>query len=192
MGMMIDPRTRGLTAAVSGLTAAGWFAWARSGESAFVNPISEVGAAAGLLIALVGLIFAAAPYDAPYARAAAAPRRRAIRIGVAVTVPVIAGAGVLAVVGADQWVPAWVCAGMGLFILASAGVVETHFLTVIGVAVTASAILAVIVGAETTLVPAVVAGLGAGTCLLVAAAGSLAAASAGSRRAGERARREPA
>jgi hypothetical protein len=190
MGMTIDPRTRGLTAAVDGVCAVGWFVWARSGESASVDLISEVGAAAGFVIALVGLMFAAARYDAP-AAAAAAPRRRTIRIGVAVAVPVIAGWGVLAAVGADQWAPVWVCAGMGLFILASAGVVETPFLTAIGVAVTASALLAVIVAAETTLAPATVAGVGAGTCLLVAAAGSLAAASAGSRRTGRRARREP-
>jgi len=192
MGMTIDPRTRGLSAAVTGACAAGWFAWARSGESDSANLISEVGAVAGVVIALAGLTFAAARYAAPHAAAAAAPRRRAIRIGVSVAVPVIAGVGVLAAVGAEQWVPVWVCAGMGLFILASAGVVETPFLTAIGVAVTASALLAVIVAAETTLAPVIVAGLGAGTCLLVAAAGSLAAAAAASRRTGGRARREPA
>jgi hypothetical protein len=169
----------------------GWFVWARSGESVSADLISEVGAVAGLVIVGVGLTFAAARHEAPSAPAAAAPRRRVIRIGVAVAVPVIAGLGVLAAVGADQWAPVWVCAGMGLFILASASVVETPFLTAIGVAVTASALLAVIVAAETTLAPATVAGVGAGTCLLVAAAGSLAAASAGSRRTGRRVRREP-
>ena len=188
--MMIDPRTRGLTAAVDGVCAAGWFAWARSGGPASANLISEVGAAAALLIALIGLTFAAGRYQGPRAPAAAARRRRAIRIGVAVAVPVFAGAGVLAAVAAAQWVPVWVCAGVGLFILASAGVVETPFLKGIGLAVTASAVLAVIVGAETTLAPVIVAGMGAGTCLLVAAAGSLAAASAGSWRAGRRVHRE--
>ena len=178
MGMPIDPRTRGLTAAIDGVCAAGWFAWARSDATASASLVTEVAAAAALLVAVTGLTFAAARYDPPSDLASAARRRRTIRIGVAVAVPVIAGVAVLAVIGASQWIPVWVCAGLGLFIVASAGVVETPFLTAIGVAVTASAVLAVIVGVETTLAPVIVAGLGAGTCLLVTAVGSLAAASA--------------
>ena len=71
MGMPIDPRTRGLTATVNGLCAAGWFAWARSDATASANLVSEVAAAAALLVALTGLTFAAARYDPPSAVATA-------------------------------------------------------------------------------------------------------------------------
>jgi hypothetical protein len=174
--MTTTARTRALTAAIEGLLASMWFAWARADAPSSARLALEVGGVVALLVAVAGLAVAASR-DGPAAPAwDAAVRRRYNRIVASELVLLGAGAAVLAAVGLGSWIAAWLCAGVGLHFLPASRAFATPFLALVGVAITGAAVAAVGVGLETTLAPAVIAGSGAGVCLLVAALGSLAGA----------------
>ncbi len=171
--MMTTARTRALTATIEGLLASMWFAWARAEAPSSAQLALAVGGVVGLLVATAGLAVAASR-DGPAAPAwDAAVRRRYNRIVASELMLLGAGAAVLAAVGLASWIAVWLCAGVGLHFLPASRAFGTPFLALVGVAITATAVAAVAAGLETTLAPSVVAGSGAGVCLLVAAFGSL-------------------
>ncbi len=174
--MMTTARMRALTAAIEGLLASMWFAWARADAPSSTTLALEIGGVLALLVAVAGIAVAASR-DGPAAPAwDAAVRRRYNRIVASEVVLLGAGAGVLAAVGLASWIAPWVCAGVGIHFLPASRAFATPFLALVGVAITAAAVAAVAAGLETTLAPSVIAGSGAGVCLLVAALGSLAGA----------------
>jgi hypothetical protein len=63
---------------------------------------------------------------------------------------------------------------VGIHFLPASRLFETPFLGLIGLTITAASASALAAGLTTTVPPSVVAGAGAGACLLVAAVGSLA------------------
>jgi hypothetical protein len=174
--MTTTARMRALTATIEGLLASMWFAWARADAPSSAQLVLEVGGVVGVLVAAAGLAVAASR-DGPVAPAwDAEVRRRYNRIVVAEVVPLGAGAAVLAAVGLEPWIAVWLCAGVGLHFLPASRAFATPFLALVGVAIIGAAVAALAVGLETTLAPVVIAGSGAGVCLLVAAFGSLAGA----------------
>ncbi len=173
-GTTAAARTRGLTAAIEGLLAAVWFAWARSDAPASVRLWLEVGGVAALLVASAGVVLAASRYGRPALARESALRRRYNRIVAAEVMLLMAGAAVLAAIGLPAWIPTWLCAGVGIHFLPASRLFETPFLALIGLTITAAAASAVATGLTTTVPQSVVAGAGAGACLLVAALGSVA------------------
>jgi hypothetical protein len=174
--MTTTARMRALTATIEGLLASMWFAWARADAPSSAQLVLEVGGVVGVLVAAAGLAVAASR-DGPVAPSwDAEVRRRYNRIVVAEVVPLGAGAAVLAAVGLEPWIAVWLCAGVGLHFLPASRAFATPFLALVGVAIIGAAVAALAVGLETTLAPVVIAGSGAGVCLLIAAFGSLAGA----------------
>jgi hypothetical protein len=167
-------RTRGVTATIEGLLASIWFAWARSDASTSMRSWLEIGGVAALLVASAGLVLAASRYGRPAQAGESALRRRYNRIVAAEVMLLMAGAAVLAAIGLSAWIPTWLCAGVGIHFLPASRLFETPFLGLIGLTITAASASAVAAGLTTTVPPSVVAGAGAGACLLVAALGSLA------------------
>jgi hypothetical protein len=167
-------RTRGVTATIEGLLASIWFAWARSDASTSIRLWLEIGGVAALLVASAGLVLAASRYGRPAQAGESALRRRYNRIVAAEVMLLMAGAAVLAAIGLSAWIPTWLCAGVGIHFLPASRLFETPFLALIGLTITAASASAVAAGLTTTVPPSVVAGAGAGGCLLVAALGSLA------------------
>jgi hypothetical protein len=174
--MTATARTRALTAAIEGLLAAMWFAWARVEAPASAQLALAVGGVVALLVAVAGLAVAASRAGPAAPAWDAAVRRRYNRIVASELVLLGAGAAVLAAVGLGAWIAAWLCVGVGLHFLPASRAFGTPFLALVGVAITATALAALTAGIETTLAPSVVAGSGAGVCLLVAALGSLSGA----------------
>jgi hypothetical protein len=167
-------RTRGVTATIEGLLASIWFAWARSDASTSMRLWLEIGGVVALLVASAGLVLAASRYGRPAQAGESALRRRYNRIVAAEVMLLMAGAAVLAAIGLSAWIPTWLCAGVGIHFLPASRLFETPFLALIGLTITAASASAVAAGLTTTFPPSVVAGAGAGACLLVAALGSLA------------------
>jgi hypothetical protein len=159
---------------IEGLLASIWFAWARSDASVEIRLWLEIAGVAALLVASAGVILAASRYGRPALTRDSALRRRYNRIVAAEVVLLMAGAGVLAAIGLSAWIPAWLCAGVGIHFLPASRLFETPFLALIGLTITAASASAIAAGLTTTVAPSVVAGAGAGACLLVAALGSLA------------------
>jgi hypothetical protein len=174
-------RTRGLTAAIEGLLATAWFAWARADAPSSAESWLAAGGVAGLVVACAGLGVAASGYARPRPARDAGRRRRYERILAAELVPLGAGAAVLAALGQSPFIPVWLCAGLGVHLLPAARVSRTPFLAPAGLAILASAAAALAAGLATAVAPVVIAGSGAGACLLVTALGSLAGAAAAAR-----------
>jgi len=174
-----------LTATIEGLLATAWFAWARADASPSVESWFAVGGVAGLLVACAGVGIAASGYGRSTPVGDAALRRRYDRIVAAELVLIAAGAAALAALGLSRWIPAWLCAGIGLQFIPASRIFRTPFLALIGLVITCAAAAAVVAGLATTVTPSVVAGSGAGACLLITSLGSLVAGvSAGRRVAG--------
>jgi hypothetical protein len=182
--MSVDPRVRGLSAAITSLAAVACFAWARADASWPARLVLEVLGVVGLVVAFSGLVLAASRLEHVPVPVDVRVRRRVLRICLCVAGLVVAGAGALAAIGFTVWIPAWVSAGTGVYLIASGRVLETPFLGLVGVFVMGSSAAAAVSGANTSVAPGLVAGLSAGTCLLVAALGSVVAATIRRRRGG--------
>ena len=77
-----------------------------------------------------------------------------------------AGAAVLGVTGHYQWVPAWICFGVGVHFFPLASTLDNPSLRPLGILLIAVAAAALIAGLASTVAPSTITGPGAGLCLL--------------------------
>ena len=77
-----------------------------------------------------------------------------------------AGAALLGLTGQDQWVPVWICFGVGAHFFPLASALDNPSLRPLGLLLAAVAIAALITGLASTVAPSTITGLGAGLCLL--------------------------
>jgi hypothetical protein len=116
-------RSRGVTVAVEGFFAFVWFGWGQADAPSWLVIPLALGTAAGALLAVAGVVVAkrsAGPL--PAASDPAVRRRYGIIVGLEFGL-LGAGAAVLGATGRSQWIPVWVCFGVGVhfFPLASLG-----------------------------------------------------------------------
>lgn len=116
-------RSRGVTVAVEGFFAFVWFGWGQADAPSWLVIPLALGTAAGALLAVAGVVVAkrsAGPL--PAASDPAVRRRYGIIVGLEFGL-LGAGAAVLGATGLSQWIPVWVCFGVGVhfFPLASLG-----------------------------------------------------------------------
>jgi hypothetical protein len=78
----------------------------------------------------------------------------------------VAGAAVLGATGQDQWIPAWICAGVGVHFFPLASTLANRSLRLLGVLLIAVAAAALATGLASGTAPSTVTGAGAGLCLL--------------------------
>jgi uncharacterized membrane protein len=77
-----------------------------------------------------------------------------------------AGAAVLGVTGHYQWVPVWICFGVGVHFFPLASTLGNPSLRPLGILLIAVAAAALIAGLASTVAPSTITGPGAGLCLL--------------------------
>ena len=175
------PRSRrdlGLTALIEGFFGFVWFGWGQANA----GPGLRVGlAVAGVAAALVALAGGIQAFGGPASTGILDDRQARRRYGVTVGVEFAlagVGAAVLAAAGQGDFIPVWVCAVVGVHFFALARLLEDPLLVPLGASVTAVALVALVAGLATGVVPSTVTGVGAGTLLTGFALAALAGARA--------------
>lgn len=163
-------------AAIEGLAAALWLSWGPADPPSWLAGSTLVLAVAGLAVAAAGLALGYRTRGETTAMRSE-PVRRGYAQVVAAEFAALAVVGVVlgATVGGD-WAAVWVCAVVGVHFLPLARVLPGLALPLVGCAVTAVAIAALVVGLTTGVAPTAVTGPGTGSVLVVAAVASLVAA----------------
>ena len=159
-------RSRGVTVAIDGFFAFVWFGWGQADAPSWLVIPLTVGIVLGALLAVTGVVVArrsAGPL--PAASDPAVRRRYAIAVGLEFGL-LGAGAAVLGVTGQSQWIPVWVCFGVGAHFFPLATTLQNPTLRPLGALLVAVAAAALVTGLASAVAPSTVTGLGAGLCLL--------------------------
>lgn len=159
-------RDLGVTALVEGFFATAWFGWGSATASGLAW-WTTVGTILALLVAASGAIIGfRSPRSTAKLRDPAAGRRYGIIIGIEFGSAAI-GAAILGGSGQGAYIPAWVCVVVGVHFFALAPVLGDPRLVLLGVLTCLVAFSAAAIPLITDVAPSLIAGLGAGTLLLV-------------------------
>jgi len=159
-------RSRGVTVAVEGFFAFVWFGWGQADAPSWLVIPLAVGTVLGALLAVAGVVVAwrsAGPL--PAASDPAVRRRYGIIVGLEFGL-LGAGAAVLGATGLYQWIPVWVCFGVGAHFFPLASTLQNPTLRPLGGLLIAVAAAALVAGLTSAVAPSTVTGAGAGLCLL--------------------------
>lgn len=160
-------RTLANAAIVDGFFGFMWFGWGQAGPPPGVAVVLAIGSVLAALVAVAGILCARRARDEPSPLTSpTANRRYGIIVGTEFG-SIVVGAVILGVTGHPEFTAAWVCFVVGVHFLPLDRVFPGIGLVGLAIAVTAVAIAAFVVGLSTDVLPSTVAGLGAGTCLLV-------------------------
>jgi hypothetical protein len=160
-------RSRGVTAAVDGFFAFVWFGWGQAAAPSWLVIPLAVGTALGLLLAVAGIVVTRrSTGELPAASDPAVRRRYGITVGLEFGL-LGAGAGILGGTGYAQWIPVWICFGVGVHFFPLATTLGNPTLRPLGGLLVAVAAVALVAGLTTAVAPSTITGLGAGLCLLV-------------------------
>lgn len=167
-------RARGISAAILGWFAAAWFGWGSAEPTPrWLTLILQIGTLLALLVLVLGIVLAVRSPSGSTPMRDPAVRRRYGQIVGAEFALIGLGAAVLGVTGLADWIPVWVCAGVGIHFFPLATAFGDRGLIVLGALVSAVAVVAVVVALSTDVAPGTVTGVGAGLSLLVWAAVTL-------------------
>jgi hypothetical protein len=154
-----------MTALILGCGGLAWFGWGRADAAGFLDALLAAGVVvAGLVAAAGGALAWRSPASTGVLHERAARRRYGIIVAVEFGAAG-AGAALLAGLGLDTFVPAWVCAIVGVHLVALARVLADRRLVPLGTAVAAVAVAALVVGLTSDVTPGMVTGTGAGLLL---------------------------
>lgn len=169
-----------LTALILAVFALAWFGWGEADASAVLSVLLSVGSSAAVAVGLLAAFRVFRRQRAEHAMGDPTVRRRYFVVVAVEFAAAGLGAAALGVTGAAAYIPVWVCAVVGLHFVALAPVFGTSALRWLGVAVTAVAAAALLVGVLTAVAPSSVTGGGTGLVLLgfaiMTLAGSIASA----------------
>ena len=169
-------RDRGMTALIEGFFGFVWFGWGQANAAGGLRVGLAVAGVAAALVALAGGVLAfRGPASNGVLHDRQARRRYALTVGVEFALAG-AGAAVLAVAGQGDFIPAWVCAVVGVHFFPLASLLEDRRLVPLGASVITVALVAVVAGLAAGIAPSTVTGVGAGTVLTGFAVAALAAA----------------
>jgi hypothetical protein len=125
-----------------------------------------VATALGALLAVIGVVAAKRSAGPLPAMSDPAVRRRySVIVGLEFGL-LGAGAAMLGVSGHYQWIPVWICFGVGVHSSRSPQHCKTRRCARSGCCLSPSAAVALVVGLASAVAPSTVTGLGAGLCLL--------------------------
>jgi Co/Zn/Cd efflux system component len=166
-------RTRGLAALIEGVFAALWFTWGQgSAPSRLARPIF-IASVVSLLVAAAGLVMIVrSRREATALEDDEARHRYNVIVGLELGA-LVAGAALFGVLGLTRWIAAWVCLVVGAHFIPLANVFRGLHLVLTGSVIIAVGAATVVVGWTTSEAPSTIAGLGTGTCLLIAAIATL-------------------
>jgi hypothetical protein len=172
-------RSRGVTVAVDGFFAFVWFGWGQANTPSWLVVPLAVGTGLAVLLTVAGVVAARRSAGRLPAMSDSSVRRRyGIIVGLEFGL-LGAGAAVLGVAGQYQWVPVWICFGVGVHFFPLAQVLENPSLYPLGVLLIAVALAALVTGLASAVAPSTITGAGAGLCLLAFGLTSLFAGGSG-------------
>lgn len=160
-------RARGFSAAILGAFSTAWFGWAQATPpSLWLTVALSIGTTIGLVTLVLGIVLIVrSPAASDPMRHRSVRRRYGIISGAqfgAILVAVLS----LAVAGLQAWLPTLTCAIVGIHFFPLATVFRDRSLVVLGVVVTAVALLTLVVALASGLTPSALTCPLAGTCLL--------------------------
>jgi hypothetical protein len=159
-------RDRGVTVAVEGFFAFVWFGWGQAAPPSWLVVPLAVGDGLAVLLTVAGVVLTIRSAGRLRVMADPAVRRRySIIVGLEFGL-LGAGAAVLGATGQQQWIPAWICAGVGVHFFPLASTLANRSLRLLGVLLIAVAAAALATGLASGTAPSTVTGAGAGLCLL--------------------------
>jgi hypothetical protein len=159
-------RSRGVTVAVDGFFAFVWFGWGQAAAPSWLVIPLAVGTALGALLAVTGVVVAARSSGSlPAVSDPVVRRRYSIIVGLEFGL-LGAGAAGLGATGNSQWIPVWICFGVGVHFFPLASALRNPTLRPLGVLLAAVAAAALVAGLVSAVTPSTITGLGAGLCLL--------------------------
>lgn len=172
------------TALILGVAGFAWFLWGRAAPPAGWSVPLELGAAAGLAVAVAGGVLARRLRAGRSAMDDAGARRAYWRVVAIEAAAICLGAGALAVAGQAAYIPAWILLTVGAHFIPLARLFRNARLTVAGLLLIAVAAAGAAAGITGAALPSAVAGGGGGlvcvgfaaACLYRARAAHLAAA----------------
>lgn len=171
--------------AVDGFFALVWFGWGQAAAPSWLVVPLVVGTGLAALLTVAGLIVTKRSAGRLPAMTDPAVRRRySIIVGLEFGL-LGAGAALLGLTGQDQWVPVWICFGVGVHFFPLASALDNPSLRPLGLLLAAVAIAALITGLASTAAPSTITGLGAGLCLLAFGLATLFTSGAGRLSPGE-------
>jgi hypothetical protein len=147
--MPCSQRDRGVTVAVEGFFAFVWFGWGQAAPPSWLVVPLAVGGGLAVLLTVAGIVLTTR--TAGRLRVMADPvvrRRYSIVVGLEFGL-LGAGAAVLGATGQDRWIPAWICAGVGVHFFPLASTLANRSLRLLGVlliAVAAAALVTLLAG----------------------------------------------
>ena len=163
-----DGRGRDTTAGIEGFFAVMWFLWGRSAAPTWLDVPLAIGAVAGVLVVIAGIVLAVRSREQFTLMDDPAVRQRFHLIVGAEFGLLGIGAVILGALGLADWIPIWICAGVGLHFLPLARIFVDRYLAPLGILILAVAAAALVVGLTTTVSPSTVTGPATGACLLLA------------------------
>jgi hypothetical protein len=169
-------RDGGFTAAILGFFGLAWFGWAQAAPPPGLVPYLVVGEVLSALVAIAGLGVAV---RAPGSEGAMANRKTRRRYGIVVGIEFAlcgAGAAVLGVTGAGEYIPVWIAAVVGSHFIPLSPVLRDPGLRPLAVAVVLAALVALVVALTTTIDASAITGGLTGLLLLAYAGAALAGA----------------
>jgi hypothetical protein len=152
--------------AVGGFFAFVWFGWGQAAAPSWLVIPLAVGTALGALLAVTGVVVTArSAGPLPAVSDPVVRRRYAIIVGLEFGL-LGAGAAGLGATGQSQWIPVWICFGVGVHFFPLASALNNPTLRPLGLLLAAVAAAALVAGLASAVPPSTVTGLGAGLCLL--------------------------
>ena len=158
-------RDRGVTVVVEGFFAFVWFGWGLADAPSWLTIPLATGVVLGALLAVTGVVAAWRSTGRLSASDPAVRRRYGIIVGLEFGL-LGAGAAALGATGHYQWIPVWVCFGVGVHFFPLATTLQNPSLRPLGVLLVVVAAAALAAGLATAAAPSTVTGAGAGLCLL--------------------------
>lgn len=165
--MLPVERDRGITVAIEGFFAMAWFGWGQSSAPAPLAAALWAGLGLAALLTIAGVVLTSRATGRPHLMTNRAARRRyGIIVGLEFSL-LGAGAAALGVTGQYRWVPVLICFGVGLHFFPLAPVLENPTLRPLGALLILVAAVAAVTGVLSSVMLSLIAGPGAGLCLLV-------------------------
>jgi hypothetical protein len=165
-GFFPTGRSRGVTVAVDGFFALIWFGWGQAAAPSWLVVPLAVGTGLAALLAVAGVTVAKRSAGRlPAVNDPVVRRRYNVIVGLEFGL-LGAGAAVLGATGQYQWVPAWICFGVGVHFFPLALTLDNPSLRPLGMLLIAVAVAALMTGLASTVAPSTITGPGAGLCLL--------------------------
>jgi hypothetical protein len=158
-------RDRGMTALIEGFFGFMWFGWGRADASSGLRVVLAVGAVVAVAVAVAGGVQAfRSPASESRLHERSAWRRYDLIVGLEFALAGV-GAAALAAAGQSGFIPAWVCAVVGVHMFPLASLLGDRLLVPLGVLLAAVAVVALAAGLAGRVPPSTVTGLGAGALL---------------------------